>query len=65
MKEMDIEKLLQLLRLVPNYYGVYFETKTNNIALASYIYIDKKQHNIILTDLPYTDYEDLELLEKE
>lgn len=54
---MDTGKLSNLLRLVPKYYTIYFETKTNNIAEVNYVYIDKKSHNIILTDLPYTDYE--------
>lgn len=61
---MDIEKLLHLLISVPKYYTIYFETKTNNIAEVNYVYIDKKEHNIILTDLPYTDYDNLQLLKE-
>lgn len=50
---------------IPGFTSLCYDTKTNNIALCNYVYYDKKNYNIILTDLPYTDYEYLELLEKE
>lgn len=64
---MNIGELIKLFFKynIPNYTTIYFDTKTNNIALCDFVFYDKKNGNIILTDLPYTDYEYLELLEKE
>ena len=64
---MNIDDLIKLVYKykIPAYTTIYFDTKTNNIALCDYVFYDKKNSNIILTDLPYTDYEYLEFLEKE
>lgn len=61
---MNVGEFLHLMLLVPRHYGIYFETRTNNIAQVSYIYIDKNSHNIILTDLPYSDYQNYECLKE-
>lgn len=64
---MNIEDLIKLIYKykIPPYTTIYFDTKTNNIALCDYVFYDKKKNNIILTDLPYTDYEYLELLKED
>ena len=63
---MDIERLIKLIRKnnIPDYYGIYIDCKglSNYI---SYVYCDKENKNIILCDLPYTDYEHLELLKED
>ena len=63
---MDIEKLRKILikNNVPDYYGIYIDCKGYSPTAFYYIYCDKRNQCIILCDLPYTDYENLELLEK-
>ena len=64
---MNVGNLFNMLHKykIPGYVEIYYDTKTNNIALCNYVFYDKKKNNIILTDLPYTDYEYLELLEED
>lgn len=64
MSTSDLIKLIYKYK-IPSYTTIYFDTKTNNIALCQYVYYDEKSNNIILTDMPYTDYEDLKLLKEE
>lgn len=59
----DLIKIIYKYK-IPIYTTIYYDTKTNNIALCNYVFYDEEKNNIILTDLPYTDYENLELLEK-
>lgn len=60
-------ELFRKLVSVPHLYycDVYLDTRTSNIAECNYVYYNEKQHTIILTDLPYTDYLDLELIREE
>lgn len=64
---MDIERLIKLLRKnnIPDYYGIYIDCKGYSPTTFSYVYCDKENKNIILCDLPYTDYENLVLLKED